>query len=522
MSSFIERYRRVFFFTGLAWFALLLIVGLVVSQLEAKEGLHVFGGAQWRAGQPTAVRVGLRVVRRSQFQHAPPLEGQLLDTDGTALGVAFPIANYQGPFVTASINPPKAGMLTLKITGTGQHGPVKAEVPIEVAEAFTPLPLPVPKARKKRPPTDHGPIHLDVFPADHAVPGDLPTVLAFRALDASGAPRRVSLKPELKRAKSTRLALPSSLKTDRLGLAWAPIWSAHPELEFTLTTEQSPQPDGAEGPPDRSLAKRTLVDTPTQFTLDVGNPIREAGGSIGATVRSLHKRGAVFIDVYLEGRWHSTHGVELNTGEGQAVVPLPESLPHDPALAWVQAYRDPYQPGRARGGRWLLLTQKPAHEAAKALMTRLKAAGVEVPYIEKLTEAGLPGPGDEAQRLTRYLLGRLKRPEANPPLLADSGKSAQLQVDMLRAAWMQRMVLALVISGCVLFIVVGLLLWRNAREVREGFQALDTAEDGEEALDPGLVLAATRGRLQWGAVYMLGVLVTFIIALVQLLSTISW
>lgn len=525
LLAFIDRYRRIFFFTALGWLALLMAGGLIISQLDAREGLHVFGGATWRPGQPTVLRVGLKDLRSGRFSTAPPLTAHLLDAEGQPLAEPQLISDYAGPFVSGPVTLPRdlRGPFTLRLTGEGEHGPLSAEARLTAAPAPLTWPLPLPKAAPE-PKTDEGPLRLDIYPADQVLPGDLPTTLVARIIDEDKAPVDTTLAVTLKRPEGSRVAIPSSLQTDRSGLAWLAAWPARPQLEFELAVEHPPLPPGAQGPPHRSAATRTLVDTPTQFTASFGDPIRRPGAALAVTARSLHRQGPIFADLYVEGRWIRSSGGQLEDGQAQIPLTLPEALPQDPALAWIQVYNTLYQPGRARGGRWLLITARPLDEAARALAERLKAAGVEAAYVDHLLKLeGFPDAGDEAQRVTRFLLGRLARPEGDPTLIADSARSAQLQVQLLKERWMSRMIVALVISGLIVFMAVAFILWRNGLQVQAGFASVQ-AEGGEddEDLDDSLLYSGTRRRIVWGAIYMFGVLAVFIAALVQLLTTIRW
>ena len=46
-----QRYKRVLFFGGLTWVGLLLAGGIVLSGVEARNGLNIFGQKEWLAGQ---------------------------------------------------------------------------------------------------------------------------------------------------------------------------------------------------------------------------------------------------------------------------------------------------------------------------------------------------------------------------------------------------------------------------------------------------------------------------------------
>ena len=78
--SFVKKYRKPFFFTGLAWFGLVLGSGIFLSTLDARSGLHVFGSEIWQAGQTSVLRVSLRELRLNQSKPMKSVTGVFVDS----------------------------------------------------------------------------------------------------------------------------------------------------------------------------------------------------------------------------------------------------------------------------------------------------------------------------------------------------------------------------------------------------------------------------------------------------------
>ena len=103
--------------------------------------------------------------------------------------------------------------------------------------------------------------------------------------------------------------------------------------------------------------------------------------------------------------------------------------------------------------------------------------------------------------------------EQNPPLLLNSSETARRTVAVLKNKWQNRFVIAFMITGFMLFSVLGVLLWRNQREVLEGWAEHGGAETGTSGL---------RGRFFVDVGYIFLVLAAFLFGIIQLLLSIRW
>lgn len=511
----LTRYRTVLFVAGILWLGAVMGGGIMLSAVDARYGLHVFGAESWVAGEPAAIRAALRDLSFNRYQPLGPLTVRLTDAEGNAAPEQR-ITDPAGQFVQGAVTAPgRPGTWQVEIDAEGPDGPVTARFPIEVRAAAPAPEIEAPPETKHPPRPDTGPWKLELRPLDGVLPGGLPGALLVRARDAAGAPLSTEVRLDVREGRSTT-AIPSAVVTDRHGIATIDVVPIEPMFLVELRAGEAADdsdgtPDDSDGTPDgtphdsdatgETVALRRVAHTPTQFSLALPPGLARPGATLPAHIRSLHRDGVAFIDVWHDDRWLTTSSVELRQNTADARVTLP-ALPVDPAIVWVQTYRSGYAPGDARAGQWVLVTTKPPLDATRWLADALAARGYG------------PTPGiDESPRLLRALLGQIPRPPGEPPLLADSGVTAKQTVSEIKTVWRSRLVIGMVGSGVVLFLVLAGLIWSNQRTVQRRWVEAGGDEDGA----PG-----TRKRLLVDAGYMFLVLALFLVGMIQLMLTIRW
>lgn len=525
----LARYRNLLLIAGVIWFGLVLGGGIVLSSVDARYGLHVFGTAEWVAGEPAVVRAALRDLRFGRYQPMGPMTVQLTDAEGNP-GPTQRLAQPAGMFVQGHITAPgRAGTWQVRIDAEGPDGQVTARFPITVVPEAPRYTWPDAPKPKHPPKPDTGPLELDVKPIDQALPGGLPGTLVVRAADADGQPLSTEVTLETTLGRSAK-AIPGSVITDRYGLATIDVLPMHPVFDFVLRAGEGPPeapetPDGpaverpeappaapAEGaepvPDTRTVAHRRVHHTNTQFALAVPTWIVPPEGSLEAFFKSLHDDIDVFVDVWHGDRWLLASTTRLRQNAGGVKLTLPR-LPADPTVVWVQVLQNTYMPGDARAGRHVIVSRKTPTELVRWAAENLGEKGF-APSTMKAHAAAADGN----LRLLRDLLGRLPRPAGEPPLLVDSGIAAKQTVAEMKSVWENRMVMALVGSGVILFVIMGVLIIGNQRQVQRGWVEAGGAEEGE--------MLGTRKRLLLDAGYMFIVLALFLIGMIQLLLAIRW
>lgn len=530
----LTRHRRLLTVVAVIWFGGLMVGGLFLSQLDARLGLNLFGPQVWVAGEPAVVRVALRELRFDRLQPLGAAEAWWVGPAGEVGPIA--LSERAGDLVQGQVTPPAAGAWTLRVVAVVDGVALQLEAPVVVsaqAPAWVLAPPP-----KKGPPMrpDRGAVALEIQPTEHVIAANFPGRLTIRAMDAQGAPVAGVPVRLVLREGQTALPLPEQVVTGQHGLVEVPVQVQHPifwldaevpapeapasvapapvapaTVAPTSMAPEAPAPEApasvapASAPAPRGSITRRLKHQPTQFTLVTGTPVAKPGEALAVGLKSLHRTGPVFVDVWQGPRWRGTAVAELANGEARFMLPLPE-VGEDPALLWVQAYRSPYLPGTSRGGAYILATKGPAEAAVRHFAGALAAAGHDVAFTRhQATHAD----GDPV--LARYLLSLPPRPEADPPLLTDTSESARQAVASIKGAWQRRFVVGLLISGVLMFAGMLWLLRRNARDVQRRW----TEAGGDEQ-------AARGTRVFREGIFLFLILAAFLGALIQLVLVIRW
>lgn len=498
------RYWKLIAAAAVIWFAVVVGGGIFLSQLDARNGLHVFGPDVWVAGEDAVLRVALRELQFNRFEPLGPVDVAFLtpqEADDLELeaGRDLPglqtLQTHSGPFVQGAVTPPsRAGQYKLILQA--RAGSVRLTAKMGVNVRATAEAVELPPRQKRRPPSrpDTGPLKLEIGPTAHVMAGGgLPSTLTLRATDAHGVPMQAAVDVTMKEGKSA-VPLPTHVVTNHHGLATLRVEAMHPSFWFELVSGES-------------TAMRRLSYTPTQFAVQVAKPVVEPGERFDVRVFSLHRGGHAFLDLWHGERWRATWPINLQAGTATVQVVMPD-LGASPTLVWLQAYRTAYLPQKARGGQHLLVSSGDPVNAVRWLAGKLEDAGIDTEYARQMK-----GRADTHPDLAFHLLGRTDRPDRDPSLLADSSVTAHQTVDALKLKWQRRFVGALVLSGVVLFGVLGFLVAFNTRDVQRRWAEAGGADDGEQG---------TRKRALLDAGYIFLVLAAFLLGMIQMLLTIHW
>ncbi len=491
MLTALHRYRKLLGAAAVIWFTTLMVGGIFLSQLDARNGLHVFGPKHFVAGEPAVLRVGLRELAFNRFERIASVEATFIQ--GESRGRAQPMSQRAGDFVQGAVVPPGAGNFQLELATIHEDLRLIAMIDVHVRDRASSARLP-PLPKDKTPPKpDTGDLKLDIASLSHVLPGNLPSRLVLRATDVEGRPVRSGVAIQMREGASA-IQVPDSVVTDHNGLASLKFQAMQPRFWFDLKAGESE-------------AARRIDVTPTQLVLELESPFARPGEEIPFGLRSMHRKGEVFVDLWHGERWIASTRVALDKGQASGRLRLPP-LPADPAVLWLQAYRAAYLPQDARGGQHLLVSAGEPATSARWLAARLRDMG-HAP--KSMAHFATHADGDPL--LAADLLSRTQRPERNPPLLADSSHTARQTVAGLKEAWQRRFVSALILSGILLFFVLAWLVRANHRQVTRDWALAGGADEGE---------LGTRKRLMLESLYIFGVLALFLGGMIQLLLTIRW
>ncbi|MBU1429508.1 PT domain-containing protein, partial [Myxococcota bacterium] len=234
MLERLKRHAKVIGGAVALWFILLLSGGLFLSQIDARDGLNVFGPEVWVAGEPAALRVARRDLRFNRLMPLSKLNARFISPSGE-VGPAVALEGRANGFVQGLLTPPsRAGRWKIALTGEIEDGPITAELGVDVLPS-PPL-TPIEPLSKQPPvyPPDVGALRVALTPMGPLLAAGLPDSLALRITDAQGQPRRALVEFGLKEGASA-IPLPRRLLTGAHGLARMNIHPLHPRFWFTFT-----------------------------------------------------------------------------------------------------------------------------------------------------------------------------------------------------------------------------------------------------------------------------------------------
>ena len=134
-------------------------------------------------------------------------------------------------------------------------------------------------------------------------------------------------------------------------------------------------------------------------------------------------------------------------------------------------------------------------------------------YGQDMLVRNAPSATPYGPKMARLYFGLPPRPERNPPLLMNSSVTARQTVAVLKSKWQTRFVGGFIVTGLLLFLTLGVVLWRNQKQVKQGWMEHGGSETGA----PG-----TRAHFLWDVGYIFLVLAAFLFGIIQLLLSIHW
>lgn len=515
--------------------AALCIFGLIAAYMVlASRTVHtsytVAGAGEVHAQHPTALRVGVYDIFQGRFVPGARVAVALGDGptlyEGATSPAGFADVNVQLP--AAAPQDDARWRITLQAPGQDANtveAPVRLQAPAPeqtLAVLFEGAALKVQKegapARSPDPREGTGPLRLELIPeSGEAVDGLRSTIFVLAVDRETGAPREAEVKLELLKGMVDG-APPAVVKTGRSGLgafSVVPIGSQKWRLEATTQ-----DPDGAARTSER---EQVVASASRQFRATPQRPIWEAGQPLPVAVRSLHREGAIFGDLYLDGRWAFTEATGLGPQGGGFELPEVPGLRPATGLRVVrlQIYGSALAPGEAVDGRWIALPARGEgpRGALRLLLEAAAQAGVRpelaralqaAPWWEEATER-------EVETLLAFWLS-LPLPEPYAPhLLLDTQGGDRDKLAAEKDSWRGPLTWLLGAAGALVLLIVLYLVLTNMARVRAASQAmlaeLEPDEDG--------ALPAVGGLARWESLLQIliivGTLALFFIAMVVLL-----
>lgn len=492
----------------------------------------VSGQPSVRAGSPAALRLGVYDIHRGHFLPRTDVEiewvrGETAETvfRGLTSVAGLGDVNLRVPDVAPG---PSAWRVTLQPMDMDAE---TVEIPVTVEAAASPdftqrwadatLEVRSVDALGKPLPVDEGtgPVYIDMI-AEGGVPVDaLKSHILVQTTDrATGAP--VSAKVTLTKGKGlVDGPVPSSVRTDGGGLgafALTPIGSQ----DWTLTVTQR----DAEGEPIVSTRRVNLKSEPTQYTMLLRDPVWDDGETLEVGVRSLHRRGALYGDVYMDGRW--SHGEVTGLGErGGGFMLKPEATPRPTEgvwLAWVQVYGDALQPGAAGDARTVAVPAPGMSPRAvlTAVLDQAIAAGFQEERAKALRgSAWIQTAEDSAlHRQLVWWLSHLPRALVQPPLLKDTQDDDRQTLSEEKEAFRAQVTWLLAVSGGLGLLLLLYLVVTHFIRVRLESQAMMLELEADALLADEASENFARTTAIFQLVLLFATITLFFVAIVVLLQ----
>ena len=421
----IVRHRKLIMLVGLFWFGLVMAGGIFLSTLDARSGLHIFGSNTWRPGETSVLRVSLRDLQLDRSRALGEVRGTFFDKQGRPHS-PFVLSEEAGPYRQGNVRAPThAGVYQIKLTAMDMDVPMQASFTVSVQSAET---TPQPISLIEPPKPNHrnsGTTTFSLRPLDGVLANGLPDQLVLFASQMSSGPQSVAL--EMTFGHSS-VPVPANIHLGIDGLALIPIQAAHPFFEFAVSS-----------PDSRTFT--SLKPVATQFTLNTKSPRLDEENVI-LHVRSLHRDGPVFVDLWHHNHWIASRSAQLVNYRAKIQLPRPSS--YTPSqLVWIRAYRNAYLPGTARGGRHFIVDDANAPSVQTLGQRMLASKGGDQGLIRRVIRSTA-----STNEKLRILLGQIVWPEIEPPLLLDSGRTHIQTVQALKTKWQSRFVMTLAGSGC--------------------------------------------------------------------------
>ena len=469
-----------------------------VSTLEVEFSVRVWAPRILVAGQPFGMRVASFDPSVRRLLEGFQAKGHIEARDGSWSRPLFASATaHSGLSVTPALPPdvPSGDAKLVVEVRRGEHRDT-CSADIRVVAEAGPSGAMVVKPKSKRSKAEPRPIHVALQPAGGVLVPELSQALIARAITEAGVPTGgTTLKFAMKRGRVH--GLPETLTTDATGLAGAVVRPAFHDLLIEVTAGESPPQDVR------------LLGQPVQFVADAGTLTPRLGAPVTVRVDSLHSRGEVHADAWMDGRWVAAATAPLQGG--QARIELP-AAPAGKGPLLIQVYRNFVAPGKARYVLALLPTDHPV-AALGPLARGLAERGIDGPWIKALRESGLLAAPPNPALLAQWLLSRWPDRPPEPPLLAETASLRMAEVSTVRSSSRRHLLGALGVTGCLLIFGLAYLLVFNVIQVERRWQEVRGPED---------VARLGRARMWWEALLVLATLALAIVGILVMLDGLRW
>lgn len=531
--------------TGAIAFAVYMGVLIALYIFVAGRGVSfsttVAGQNEVEVGAPAALRVGVYDIYRARFLPRTAVEVSLLrGTEATSLyrgatkADGFAHVNLRVPDIA-----PGAAKWHVVLEPIGMDAQF-VDIDVELVAPDPPDPMapwtdaaaeivaapraPVEEADAGQPKAMPDGVEVSLVSESHTATDGLRSVLFVSTTDrATGAPVAATVDLELVKGMIDGEA-PAQVRTNGGGLAALSLTPIGAQ-QWRATAHR-----GVEGEvPD--IVEIAVDSDLKQYSLIFANPVWDVGEPLEVGVRTLHRSGGVYTDVYQGGRWR--FGQVTGIGGGRSGVVIGESVAVRPTrgvdLVEVQTYGQALQPAAACEARYVAVPAvgMSPRDILEVLLDRAASAGLHESSARALKDSPWlqTATNREVYAQISYWLALLQPVKRDPHLLLDTQGGERTRLADEKETFRSSITWLLLVSGGFGLLVVLALVVFNLLTVRQRSQQMvaelanvdlpDVDEIGEP-LAEATNLARMQGIVQ--LVFLFVIIALFFAAIVILLQ----
>jgi len=510
----------------------LVSVYIFVAGRGVSYSYTVAGQRTIESGAPAALRIGVYDIYRGRFLPRAQVDVALVQGEtstllfeGTTSPDGFAHANLMVPPVPPG---PAAWRVTMKPIDMGSET-VEIDVNIVDGEGHDTM---VPwtdaaalivagvPAKKKQEGKDAGVsnspepddrIRIDLVPESHTATDGLRSVLFVSTTDAStGAPVSATVEFELVKGMVDG-KVPKRIVTNRGGLAAVSLVPIGAQQWRTTVRTKRINAEGLES--QDTQVDETAVDSELkQYSIVLGDTVWEANETLELGVRTLHRSGGVYVDVYQDGRWRYGQVAGIGSeGSGFAIHDSAIIRPTEGVwLAQIQTYGQSLQPANAVEARTVAVVAPNVtpEQTLRVILDRAAKAGVRDKTARALLESKWLSTASsrEIHAQISFWLAQLPTQTRDPHLLLDTQQGERNRLADEKETLRSSITTLLIVSGGLGLLLILTLVIVNLLSVRRTSEQmiLELAEmDLPEVDDVGEPLAEVTNLARKEGVFQL-------------------
>jgi hypothetical protein len=516
----------------------LVSAGIRVSQMGVDHTVVVLGQRQLLADTPAALRVTL--ISDDQGYVLPTRLGAWLVRGGQRRALVCGPVEDAGDAAALNLAvpawPPGPASLEIEIHFGERRRLVHADV--DIVDRPPPDELTVPADTR----IDAAPSRVrladntvEAFTEDRGAPTGLSSALFLRVVDRSGAPAAIPVEIVVPGAAENGV---TRERADRLGLAALPFRPIDTNCPVTVVGGR-PRDDGTPGAdagpdagsPETPAEEDGVSDTPllppiifNGIAASIHSPIARRDEPIRVTVSQVAQGGAVYLDLFKDGRWIWA-GSAPCTASGSARVDL---RPPVDGLLRLQVTASALMPGSTVAVRHLHVLGRDENPTAalRAILGRLSPSPIDGPWARAALTLPLEaGAGFDRDLAAAFALSRLYRGHAAIEPLVSSRREDDRELSDFKGTFQSGVMIVILLIGLGVVGLIGTIAFQ-ARRRQERITAMIAADAGDGDDEAGHLTDVGaregRGRLLLQGFVLLVIVMGAFASIALLVATMTW